>query len=263
MGDNDPVPDAASLMSSLVVSQSITSLSLFHNSPRISSVCGYRTQLTPGQDEFRSALDESLIIAIVGDYDLTVQFDEARAILQGLSQDAEAEEASRFNASGVDGDVDGLSGQEGPANTNSSHSVSGSKPYTDISSRTDFSDTLSDQFELLDLPQDVDVLALDEDGKIAELKVMFPLLKDMDIKFCLRKADGDFTKACEELLSTQFLEENGLRPKGIDGAFREDDHIGHKKGKKISLRRHVDQGILWRWPGQRSALFCSHSLMFS
>lgn len=200
MGDNDAVPDAASLMGSLV-------------------------------DEFRSALDESLIIAIVGDYDLTVQFEEARAILQGLSQDAEAEEASRFNVGGVDGDVDGLSGLEGLANTNSSHSVSGSKPCTDISSRTDLSDTLSDQFESLDLLNDVDVLALDEDGKIAELKVMFPLLKDMDIKFSLRKADGDFTKACEELLSTQFLEENGLRPKGIDGAFRDDDHVGHKKGR--------------------------------
>jgi hypothetical protein len=190
-----------------------------------------RTQLTPRQDEFRSALDESLIIAIVGDYDLVLQFEEARAILQGLSKDAEAEEASRFNASGVDGDVDGLSGLEGPANTNSSHSNSGSKPGTDISSRTEFSDSLSDHFELLDLPQEVDVLALDEDGKIAELKTMFPLLKDMDIRFSLRKADGDFTKACEELLSTQFLEENGLRPKGIEGAFRDDRHNGRKKGK--------------------------------
>lgn len=145
----------------------------------------------------------------------------------------------------MDGDVDGLSGLEGPANTNSSHSVSGSKPCTDISSRTDLSDTLSDQFESLDLLNDVDVLALDEEGKIAELKVMFPLLKDMDIKFSLRKADGDFTKACEELLSTQFLEENGLRPKGIDGAFRDDDHVGHKKGKtRISVHRQVDRGPL-------------------
>lgn len=143
----------------------------------------------------------------------------------------------------MDGDVDGLSGLEAPANTNSSHSVAGSKPCTDVSSRTDLSDTLSDQFEFLDLPQDVDVLALDEDGKIAELKVMFPLLKEMDIKFSLRKAEGDFTKACEELLSTQFLEENGLRPKGIDGAFRGDDRVGHKKGKtRISFRRQVDQG---------------------
>ncbi|KAJ0119682.1 hypothetical protein J7T55_013885 [Diaporthe amygdali] len=178
MGDNDPVPDAASLMGNLI-------------------------------DEFRSALDESLIIAIVGDFDLTLQFDEARGILQGLSQDAEAEEASRFIAGGGDGQIDDLAALGGNANTNSSHSTSGSKPCTDVSSRTDFSDTLSEQFELLDLPQDVDVLALDEDGKIAELKTMFPLLKDMDIKFCLRKADGDFTKACEELLSTQFLEENG------------------------------------------------------
>lgn len=198
--DHGQVPDAASLMGSLV-------------------------------DEFRSALDESLIIAIVGDYDLALQFEDARAILQGLSKDAEAEEASRFNSSGVDGDVDGLSGVEGPANTHSSHSNSGSKPCTDISSRTDPSDSLSEQFDLLDFQEDVDVLALDEDGKIAELKIMFPLLKHMDVRFALRKADGDFTKACEELLSTQFLEENGLRPKGIEGAFRGDGHTGRKKGR--------------------------------
>ncbi|POS73630.1 hypothetical protein DHEL01_v207976 [Diaporthe helianthi] len=197
--DNVQVPDAASLMGSLT-------------------------------DEFRSALDESLIIAIVGDYDLLLQFEEARAVLRRLSKDAEAEEASRFNASGVDGDVDGLSGLEGPANTHSSHSNSGSKPYTDISSRTDPSDSLSDQFDLLDLHEDVDVLALDEDGKIAELKIMFPLLKDMDVRFALRKADGDFTKACEELLSTQFLEDNGLRPKGIEGAFRDHGHTGRRSG---------------------------------
>lgn len=148
----------------------------------------------------------------------------------------------------MDGDVDGLSGLEGPANTNSSHSVSGSKPCTDISSRTEFSDTLSDQFELLDLPKDVDVLALDEEGKVAELKVMFPLLKDMDVRFALRKAGGDFTKACEELLSTQFLEENGLRPKGIDGAFRDDNHVGHRKGKKILIAAKLTMAffvIVW------------------
>lgn len=238
MGDNDPVPDAASLMGKLVVSQVVcisTHLTLLPQPPDTCS-------LMPYQDEFRSALDESLIIAIVGDFDLALQFEEARAILQSLSQHAEAEEASRFVASGLDGDVDDFAALDGPANTTSSHSISGSKPCTDTSSRTDFSDTLSEQFETLELqlPSDVDVLALDEDGRVAELKTMFPLLKDMDIKFCLRKADGDFTKACEELLSTQFLEENGLRPKGIEGAFREYDHIGQKKGKNIiSVRRQV------------------------
>lgn len=135
----------------------------------------------------------------------------------------------------MDGDVDGLSVVDGPANTHSSHSNSGSKPCTDISSRTDPSDSLSEQFDLLDLHEDVDVLALDDDGKIAELKIMFPLLKDMDVRFALRKADGDFTKACEELLSTQFLEDNGLRPKGIEGAFRDGGQTGRKKGKTETL----------------------------
>lgn len=153
----------------------------------------------------------------------------------------------------MDGDVDGLSGVEGPANTHSSHSNSGSKPCTDISSRTDPSDSLSEQFDLLDFQEDVDVLALDEDGKIAELKIMFPLLKHMDVRFALRKADGDFTKACEELLSTQFLEENGLRPKGIEGAFRGDGHTGRKKGKNKTLfHKSITAGLVAAW----STTFC-------
>lgn len=174
--------------------------------------------LTYCQDEFRSVLDETVIIAIVGDYDLAHQFDEARGILEALSKDAVAEDTFGFNPVGLDGQAD------------SSNSASGSKLFTDFSEQTDYSDILSERFESLEVPDDVNVSTLDEDGKVAELKAMFPLLRELDLRFTLKKAAGDFTKACEELLSTQYLEENGLRPKGIEGAFREDDYVGHKKG---------------------------------
>lgn len=177
-------------------------------------------------DEFRSLLDETVIIAIVGDYDLTLQFDEARGILEALSKDAAAEgDAFGFNLAGLDGHADDQ-GQ-----TDSSNSASGSKLFTDFSERTDYSDVLSERFDSLELPDDVNVSTLDDDGKVAELKLMFPLLRELDLRFTLKKAGGDFTKACEELLSTQYLEENGLRPKGIEGAFREDDYVGHRKGR--------------------------------
>ncbi|ROW03128.1 hypothetical protein VMCG_05684 [Cytospora schulzeri] len=179
-------------------------------------------------DEFRSVLDETVIIAIVGDYDLTRQYDEARGILEALSKDAVAEDTFGFNPVGLDGQADDL-GQ-----TESSNSASGSKLFADFSERTDYSDVLSERFDSLELPDDVNVATLDEDGKVGELKLMFPLLRELDLRFTLKKADGDFTKACEELLSTQYLEENGLRPKGIEGAFREDDYVGHRKGRSSS-----------------------------
>lgn len=97
---------------------------------------------------------------------------------------------------------------------------------------TDFSDTLSDRFETLELPKDVNIATLDEDGKIAELKLIFPTLRPYDVAHTLKKVEGDFTRACEELLNMQFLEENGLRARGIEGAFRPDELVGHKKGKK-------------------------------
>lgn len=99
---------------------------------------------------------------------------------------------------------------------------------TDYSSKTDCSDTLSERFAALELPNDVNITALDEDGKVAELRIMFTELTEMDVKMVLKRVNGDFTKACEELLNIQYLEEHGLRPKGIDGAFRLDDMIGYK-----------------------------------
>ncbi|KUI53641.1 hypothetical protein VP1G_00940 [Cytospora mali] len=176
-------------------------------------------------NEFRSVLDETVIIAIVGDYDLTQQFDEARGILEALSKDSVTEDAFGFNPIGLDGHADDQ------AQTESCNSASGSKLYTDFSERTDFSDALSERFESLELPNDVNVSTLDEDGKVSELKIMFPELRELDLRFALKKAAGDFTKTCEELLSTQYLEENGLRPRGIEGAFREDEFVGHRKGR--------------------------------
>ncbi|KAF3761757.1 hypothetical protein M406DRAFT_265985, partial [Cryphonectria parasitica EP155] len=197
--------------------------------------------------EFRSSLDDTLIIAIIGDYDLTTHFDEARGILEDLAQNATAEEGLGFNASGIGSDdqelgrcADDLAGLEWPSDTTTnSASVSGSNRSPadiDISLQTECSDALSESFAALELPQDVNVSALDEDGKVAELKTMFADLSDMDLRMTLKKFKGDFTKACEELLNIQYLEEQGLRPKGIEGAFRLDGLVGYK-GKSLHTGR--------------------------
>ena len=149
--------------------------------------------------------------------------------------EAVAEDTYGFNSAGLGGQTDGQADPDAgsPSQTDSCNSTSCSKLFTDISGRTDFSDALSERFESLEIPKDVDVSTLDEDGKVAELKTMFPRLRELDLRFALKKAGGDFAKTCEELLSTQYLEENGLRPRGIEGAFREDNYVRQKKGKAL------------------------------
>ncbi|KAK7742302.1 hypothetical protein SLS53_004446 [Cytospora paraplurivora] len=198
-------------------------------------------------DEFRSVLDETVIIAIVGDYDLALQYNEARGILEALSKDAIAEDPYSFNPAGLDGDTDHQHDPEAQwsPRTDSCNSPSGSKPFTDFTEPTEFSDMLSERFESLELPDDVNIATLDEDGKVAELKIMFPSLRELDLRFALKKADGDFVKTCEELLNTQYLEENGLRPKGIEGAFRDDELVGRSNtdtSKEKAGKAKVDVG---------------------
>lgn len=193
------------------------------------------------QDEFRTRLDDTLVIAIISDFDLTQQFDKAHTILEGLAQNATAEEASVFNTAAIERTDDpiitdcppGLSGLEWRDTTETSQDTTESaRILCDSSSNTDWAYLLAENLASLELPKDVNVAALDEDGKVAELKLMFAELNDVDLKLALKKAKGDFTRACEELLNLQYLEENGLRPKGIDGAFR-DDHLVNYQSKLI------------------------------
>lgn len=187
------------------------------------------------KNEFRSVLDEAVILAILGDFDLTREFDEARSILETISSDVATEEASGFTSNALSADADGspMGAADDPSSPEwhaSSTSASVSRGLEDTSI-TDFSDTLSDRFEALELSRDVSIASLDDEGKIAELKLIFPTLRPYDISHTLKKVEGDFTRACEELLNTQYLEENGLRARGIEGAYRPDEWVGYKKGK--------------------------------
>lgn len=178
-------------------------------------------------------------MAIISDFDLTQQFDEAHSILEDLARDVTAEEASVFNTVGLEpndgatssSNAAGLSGPEWHDTTDNSHdTLDSARVLSDTSSNADWAYclSLSENLASLELPKDVNVAALDEDGKVAELKVMFAELNEVDLKLTLKKVKGDFTKACEELLNLQFLEENGLRPKGIEGAFRDDEMVNYQ-----------------------------------
>lgn len=186
-------------------------------------------------------------MAIISDFDLAQQFAEAHSILEDLARDVTAEEASVTSPVELepsDGAISlsnaaGLSGPEWHDTTDNSHDTTDSaRVLSDTSSNADWAYclSLSENLASLELPKDVNVSALDEEGKVAELKVMFAELNEVDLKLTLKKVKGDFTKACEELLNLQYLEENGLRPKGIEGAFRDDEMVNYQ-GKSNILPR--------------------------
>lgn len=172
-----------------------------------------------------------------------------------LSSDAPAEEESGFNASGTGGGgyLDDLAGLDFPVESQTTDSTGSSRLHADISSTTDVSESLSERFETLELPQDVDISKLDDDGKATELRVMFPELKEVDITFALKKAGGDFMKACEDLLNTQYLEENGLLSRGIDGAFRLDGEIVYRKGKQSFVHQRLVPALSDPFPATTSS----------
>lgn len=195
------------------------------------------SKLIRRQDEFRTRLEEAVILCIISDHDLAQQYDEVYRTLAVLAQDVAEEEASIFENCSTDHDpatahhhpaeLRGLecseSTETSQATTDSAHILS------DISSNTDWN-SLADAIGALRLPKDthISTSTLDEEGKTDELRLMFPELSDFDLKFELKKAKGDITKATDQLLFLQYLKENGGRPKGIEGAFREDHLVGHQ-----------------------------------
>ncbi|KAJ4393121.1 hypothetical protein N0V93_002328 [Gnomoniopsis smithogilvyi] len=231
-------------------------------------------------EEFRTRLDDTLVIAILSDFDLTQQYDEAHAILEGLAQNVTAEEASVFHEAGLEPtdettssrNAAGLSGVEWHDTTGASHATTDSAwLHSETSSNIDWSHCLSEQFESLDLPKDVDVAALDEDGKVAELKLMFAELNEVDLKLTLKKVKGDFTKACEELLNLQFLEENDRQAKEkdkgknrldvdyrlapIDLSEREDaSNVGPTKSSRLVRRNSLPRIITSQNVGEKNPI---------
>lgn len=59
---------------------------------------------------------------------------------------------------------------------------------------------------------------------------MFPEIKAFDVKYALKKCNGDFQSALDHLLNMQYLEETGQQTKGVDG-FAEVQAPAKRKGK--------------------------------
>lgn len=175
-----------------------------------------------------------------------------------MKESAEADDQGGFDPSGSSR-VEGLpdNGTENELGENDSRSA---KSFPEWSSNTDdtsmsqgmssldletYSETDTEQENKLYMS---DLEQLDEKGKVSALSGIFSSLKPFDVQWRLKKCDWDIGKAIDELMNEAFLEESGVRHRGID-AFSESDPIlrprkGKGKGKGKKRRDHGIASIL-------------------
>lgn len=180
-------------------------------------------------DEFVSrGVDESLICAIASDFNLPQEYDVVREILSPLAETALTEEATGFDPSGLGhqsgSDVD-IAHQNSHEFNDDASPVGGSHIST-----TDWT-TVSETSEPTCFTSQTD---LSEEEKIASLRVIFSNFGDHTLKYMLKDAGGDVEKAFDNLLSRQFLLEEGELAKGIDGFYVGDENV--KPGKASRYR---------------------------
>ncbi|KAK1961391.1 hypothetical protein LY78DRAFT_297255 [Colletotrichum sublineola] len=178
-------------------------------------------------------LDPTVVIAIASEVDLddANQLSQVRGMLQSLSQNVLDEEASGFNASGVPDTIGSIDEAADARDGSTSPSEQLQPKDTDSSGTTLTSPPPSEPD--YDVPRIKTFDGDSEQEKIMQLQDMFSDLKPHDVNFALKKAQGDFQTALETLLTLQFLESIGERPKGVDGFFQSENTqpSGKRKGK--------------------------------
>ncbi|KAG5920491.1 hypothetical protein E4U53_003915 [Claviceps sorghi] len=211
-------------------------------------------------DSFHTFLDEALIVAIAGDFDLKdpSAYADARSTLEDLAQNVPSEEASGFNPSGIPLAADDAEGREqeeaeaeaeAPGDWQSSRldhvdtstataSHNTSQAYTTEQSSTDSSSRAPDSPDLSG--HGTRLTSLDKEShedKILVLQAMFAELKPYDVSYALNKADGDFQLALDDLLNVQYLQSTGQQLKGLDGFFVADSTTNSGKKKRTRKRK--------------------------
>ncbi|RYP64306.1 hypothetical protein DL769_006721 [Monosporascus sp. CRB-8-3] len=212
-------------------------------------------------DELCSLLDEVTILSITSDYDLTnpQEFAAAREVLLTISKDVEAEEATGFNPSGLGvNDVVDInapnSGVGSDATTNlvesDIKSNSGLTTTTESSQPLSSASGTSTGMSSRETPALLHISIFDglsAEEKESQLCKMFKSLKPIDVKLALKKFKGDADLAIDELLNLQWLEETGLRVKGVDGFYVSDEEAPGKK-KKAKKKKKAPKGRSRREP---------------
>ncbi|KAG6041725.1 hypothetical protein E4U41_002590 [Claviceps citrina] len=192
-------------------------------------------------DSFHTFLDEALIVAIAGDFDLRdpSAYKEAQSTLQDVAQSVPSEEASGFNPSGIllAAAEENVETSTTSASYNASQACATDKSSTDASSCVP--DSPRQGPRLTSFNQD------SEEDKVLVLQGMFAELKPYDVSYALRKADGDFQTALDDLLNIQYLQSTGQQMKGVDGFFVADAITNpgtRKKNKRKKKKKKGTQG---------------------
>jgi hypothetical protein len=195
------------------------------------------------------------VSAILSDYDLTYDgnVSEATLTLQALKTSAAEEDATGFDASGSGGTVlEDPKNHEGDHGSNSKPSDSaGLRSTSDAISSLSVSSVSRSQngASPSSTSESDEIDDLDDEAKVARLVEMFPTIPCHRVSFVLKKCNGRWQRAMEELLNHVWFEdaaassEDGhvVQVKGIDGFAEEVLPTRNRKlkGKKQRQRENT------------------------
>lgn len=199
-----------------------------------------------GKARYCPAVEDATFLAIVSDYDLSTDSGLAGACqtLDSISGSAEVEESTGFDPSGSSGAV--ATGNEEGQDEGASSSERRSPSETDYTSLTQSvhalslngldDETATQSTDSLEREAQTDehiarLQPLDPEAKEQILEEAFPGLKEYDIKWTLKKYNGDIELAMDDLLNQTFLEETGGRRRGVEG-FSEGGGTSTSQSKK-------------------------------
>ncbi|KAL9062282.1 MAG: hypothetical protein Q9157_009064, partial [Trypethelium eluteriae] len=196
------------------------------------------------ENEYCPPLDSALLSAILSDFDLGTQqgIEEARSTLDTLKASAQDEEATGFDASGSGGALSGYPVDSHEQSATATSDFTGANSLSeDLSSLSLHSGSGKSEGDAARSVPEFDSLEqLDPVTKEAILFDMFPTVPEHNVSYLLKKCNGSFGKAMDELLNRVWFDEAGsngeyqAQTKGID-AFADDGfsiHGRRRKGKK-------------------------------
>ncbi|KAF1953049.1 hypothetical protein CC80DRAFT_537828 [Byssothecium circinans] len=200
------------------------------------------------EQEYCPPIDPALVHALYPDY-APHELQVLKSILDGMKNDAIAEQLTEFDASGSSGGI-GVGGEKNGADEKDMESTAESwasqttvTDYTGVGERSGSSSAEGEGDRECFREMD----GLDVPTKELILAETFPTLRLDLITYTLKKCDNDFSKATDELLNhvyfddTQASPTEEATPKGID-AFAEEFHIP-KPGKRG--KRKKQKGALY------------------
>lgn len=205
-----------------------------------------RTELI---DNYTKSIDDSIVLAILSDYDLTDSAQEAAAknvlefLRESTSRDDEFINPSRScgYSSMIEGQIrvrEDCAATESLQDWNTQTAASSSSSISPDENIKCLA--LHDQNLMLvpneKLPTTSSSIldGLTEKDQENTLIAMFPALEVFDIKYTLQKFNGNLDKAIDELITQSFLEETGDRCKSVNGfeCENETQTFWRRKAKK-------------------------------